>query len=138
MECELIETELMPFYFGSISLEKRTRCEAHLLACRKCLHEFLEIKNHVEVEPQGLEIPSPELPEAIKAKLGEEVIGKRREVLRFSKRRVFQGVAMAASLVIVLLGVLQFRNEARKVSPLDLNHAEVDTSRENAVSLNLL
>ena len=58
MSCEEIRPELLGFHFGETAPELRQSVEQHLLDCRDCLEEFLELKRAVEAP--DLEVrPSP-------------------------------------------------------------------------------
>jgi anti-sigma factor RsiW len=59
MSCTEIRPELVGYHFGESEPETRSAIEAHLLGCRECLREYLDLKRAVETAPDG-ERPSPE------------------------------------------------------------------------------
>lgn len=57
MGCELIQPDLVTYHFGVIEHDARLRVEAHLLACPRCLKDFLALKREMETSearPSGL------------------------------------------------------------------------------------
>jgi len=48
MHCEVIQPELVSFYFGDVEEEARARVEAHLRECRSCLDAYLSLKRSIE------------------------------------------------------------------------------------------
>ncbi len=48
MSCDEIRPELLGFHFGETEPEPRQTVEQHLLGCRSCLEEFLDLKRAVE------------------------------------------------------------------------------------------
>ena len=48
MLCELIQPELVTFYFGDVEETARARVETHLRGCRSCLDAYLALKRSVE------------------------------------------------------------------------------------------
>lgn len=48
MQCEMIQPELVSFYFGDVDEEARARVEAHLRGCRSCLDAYLSLKRSIE------------------------------------------------------------------------------------------
>src|SRR4029077_2411405 len=48
MLCELIQPELVSFYFGEVEDTARTRVETHLRECRSCLDAYLSLKRSIE------------------------------------------------------------------------------------------
>ena len=60
MGCELIREKISDYYFGAISRPEREAIDRHLLDCRACLSEFLELKDAVETGGEGGEAPGPE------------------------------------------------------------------------------
>jgi predicted anti-sigma-YlaC factor YlaD len=68
MDCSLVENDLIPFHFGLCDEVSRTRTEAHLSECGKCLGAFLNLKRNIEMPAQ---LPLP--PARLKARLKNEV-----------------------------------------------------------------
>lgn len=48
MRCDLIEPELVSFYFADVDEEARERTETHLRACGPCLDGYLSLKRSIE------------------------------------------------------------------------------------------
>jgi anti-sigma factor RsiW len=48
MLCELIEPEIVSFYFGEVEETARARVETHLRECRSCLDAYLSLKREIE------------------------------------------------------------------------------------------
>ena len=48
MHCEVIQPELVSFYFGDVEEEVRARVETHLRGCRSCLDAYLSLKRSIE------------------------------------------------------------------------------------------
>jgi hypothetical protein len=48
MLCELIQPELVSFYFGDVEETARARVETHLRGCRSCLDAYLSLKRSIE------------------------------------------------------------------------------------------
>ena len=68
MTCTEIQPELVAYHFGDVSDEARGGIEEHLLACARCLKDFLELKREIETGDGGPR-PSP----AARARLREAV-----------------------------------------------------------------
>ena len=51
MDCEVIQRDLAAYHFGGIEDDARRQVEEHLLACPRCLRDFLAIKREVETSP---------------------------------------------------------------------------------------
>lgn len=48
MNCAVIGPELTAYHFGAVSPESRQEIELHLLSCRECLKQFLDLKREIE------------------------------------------------------------------------------------------
>jgi anti-sigma factor RsiW len=48
VHCELIQPELVSFYFGDVEDTVRARVETHLRGCRSCLDAYLSLKRSIE------------------------------------------------------------------------------------------
>ncbi len=48
MSCTTIQPELVAYHFGELSPETRSDVEEHLLSCRRCLSEFIDLKRAIE------------------------------------------------------------------------------------------
>ncbi len=48
MHCEVIQPELVSFYFGEVEEQARARVETHLRECRSCLDAYLSLKRSIE------------------------------------------------------------------------------------------
>lgn len=48
MQCEMMQPELVSFYFGDVDDEARARVETHLRGCRSCLDAYLSLKRSIE------------------------------------------------------------------------------------------
>jgi anti-sigma factor RsiW len=48
MHCDLIQPELVSFYFGDVEEQARARVETHLRGCRSCLDGYLSLKRSIE------------------------------------------------------------------------------------------
>ena len=48
MHCEVIQPELVSFYFGDVEDKARARVETHLRTCRSCLDAYLSLKRSIE------------------------------------------------------------------------------------------
>ena len=48
MHCEVIQPELVSFYFGDVEDKARARVETHLRTCRSCLDAYLSMKRSIE------------------------------------------------------------------------------------------
>ena len=132
MECELVDSMLTYFYFGSIDGAGRSACESHLLGCSTCLGEFLDFKRNVEVAPSSVEMPSPVLQATIRKRLcGDWGSGSR------PKRRVIQSAAAALCAAVLVVCLFEWRSQSPARTDRE-RAAEIDTARGTAVSLNLL
>ncbi len=52
-DCESIRPQLVGFHFGVASLAERESIEAHLMTCRGCLRELLDVKSAIETGADG-------------------------------------------------------------------------------------
>ena len=139
MECELIESDITQFYFGSISDDRRKACENHILSCGRCLTEFLQLKRHIELKPEPFELPNAHIQANLRRKISEVVGTTKVSVIHPLRNRVFQGMAVAASGAAVWIAVVGYRGgKPFKESDVGQIQAEIDTSRDSAVSLNML
>jgi predicted anti-sigma-YlaC factor YlaD len=48
MQCEVIQPELVSFYFADVDENARARVETHLRECRSCLDGYLSVKRSIE------------------------------------------------------------------------------------------
>ena len=48
MHCDLIQPELVSFYFGDVEEKARARVETHLRECRSCLDAYLLLNRSIE------------------------------------------------------------------------------------------
>ena len=48
MHCEVIQPELVSFYFGDVEEQARAHVETHLRECRSCLDAYLSLKRSIE------------------------------------------------------------------------------------------
>ena len=48
MHCEVIQPELVSFYFGDVEEKARALVETHLRECRSCLDAYLSLKRSIE------------------------------------------------------------------------------------------
>ena len=140
MECTVIESEITNFYFGSISTERRNVCENHILSCEHCLKEFLQLKRHIELEPAPFELPSANVQERIRRKVSEKIRDAKIIAIYPLRNRLFQGMAVAASVAAIWVGITGYRNATlfQKPTVEEQMRSEIDTARDNAVSLNML
>ena len=61
MHCEVIQPELVSFYFGDVEEEARARVDTHLLECRSCLDAYLSLKRSIEAaDTCGAQVSSQE------------------------------------------------------------------------------
>jgi anti-sigma factor RsiW len=106
--CEHTQSSLIGFQFNTLSPGGRHDVEAHLLECRACLKEFLDIKRAIE-EPDDALMPSLDS----RARLRSAVIDEVREVreedepsppLSWWKRPLALGLA-AVSVTLALNAV---------------------------------
>jgi len=105
MTCDGLRDELLGFHFGTLDPETRLRVEGHLLGCRGCLGEFLELKRAVEVEAVDAVVPSEASRARLRRAVGEAVRGPRRVPSAAWWER---GVALgfAAATVLLSLGIV--------------------------------
>ncbi len=97
MTCEAIRPQLVGFQFGIALRDERAAIESHLIECKDCLRELLELKRAVETGEDG---PRPS--DASRARLRAAVA----RVVRPEKRRwwerpvalAFAATAMVASI----------------------------------------
>ena len=50
MQCDVIQPELVSFYFADVDEKARARAEAHLRECRSCLDAYLSLKRSIEAD----------------------------------------------------------------------------------------
>jgi anti-sigma factor RsiW len=70
MECNLTEPDLVPYHFGMLEGDGRTRVESHLLECPRCLREYIAIKREIETSDES---PSPVARARLRAAVVREV-----------------------------------------------------------------
>jgi anti-sigma factor RsiW len=134
MDCALIQTELIAYYFGTCSDEERERIDEHLLSCTACLRAYLLIKRHVERGARASERPSSESRERLRAQVIARFKPTRTDSVRRFFRRpmpLYQGLAIAA-LVAVAIGIAPMFTKENAVArgPGE----EVDSARSSAES----
>jgi len=126
VECELIESELAAFHFGTVSSEARAAVEAHLVSCERCLRAFLAFKRAAEAEGGGP-------PDEARARL-KRAVASRLAVRR--RRRTIAAFAAAAAIAIAVGGALSLRALRHPPAPAvrDLD----DSARLQPASLDVL
>jgi hypothetical protein len=83
----------LPFYLGALEEDELDAAQAHLLACRTCLSEYLSAKRRVDSAAAFDERPSP----AARHRLRTEVSHRLRPA--FYRPRVWAAVAAIAALL---------------------------------------
>ena len=58
MECQVMQVDLVGYYFGTLDEGHRCSAENHLCQCPNCMKAFILLKRNVEVMPQGSTAPS--------------------------------------------------------------------------------
>lgn len=102
MDCELIHIELVPYHFGGIDDEARTRVEAHLLACPACLKDFLALKRSIEArEARPTAMAKARLRKAVMREIGHDDAGVSWSWWERPLAVAFAGAAMLAAIMLV-------------------------------------
>ncbi len=102
MDCELIQTDLVPYHFGSIDEVARERVEAHLLSCPACLKDFLALKRSIEApEVRPSAAAKARLRKAVAREIGHEEATVKWSWWERPLAVAFASAAMAAAIVLV-------------------------------------
>lgn len=100
MTCEAIRPQLVGFQFGIVLGDERAAIEAHVIECKDCLRELLELKRAIETGEDG---PRPS--DVARARLRAAVV----RVVRPAKRRWWErpvALAFAATAVIASMAAM--------------------------------
>jgi hypothetical protein len=141
MDCSLIQERLVAYHLATVDDGEREEIDAHLIACTDCLRAYLKLKHDLD---RGARMkPSPALRARLRADVERLVRPSGLSRARTFLRRpipLYQGVAVAAALVIAILAALAVpgRSGTPGSAPA-LREAtqHVDTARESFASLNL-
>jgi|GEM_PF-1432834 len=123
MSCEHIRPELTGFQFATLDPDARRAVEAHLLGCRACLEEFLEVKRAVEATDDG-PLPSPASRARLRRAVAEELRGGR-PATSWSWWERPLALGLAAACVTLALGALQAVSSGPGARPRGLADHEV-------------
>lgn len=148
MNCQLTSFEMLDFHFGSIASERRTIVEGHLLECKDCLKQYLNLKADVELNHTGDTQPSPFMRHRIRAEFSayaaeqeeNRVIG----LFKFPPKIVMTGVAAAATIVLVIASITFRKNEGPDpLSTISIDQARtlddaIDSGSRNPDNINML
>jgi anti-sigma factor RsiW len=74
MACHLIQSDLVPYHFGVIDDEGRTRVEEHLVSCPQCLRDYIALKREMETTAEK---PSPAAKARLRSAVADEVTRSR-------------------------------------------------------------
>lgn len=102
MNCSVIAPELTAYHFGAVSPESRQEIELHLLSCRECLKQFLDLKREIETaesEPSASPATRQRLRRAVKQELDQR-LGRR--TWAWWERPLAFGFAGAAVVIAML------------------------------------
>lgn len=102
MNCTEIEAELVGYHFGETSPDTRANLEAHLLACRACLQDYLLLKRAIETEPLD-EAPTPMARMRLRKAVAAEVQKPRMRPWAWWERPTAFLVASAAMVAVLTM-----------------------------------
>jgi anti-sigma factor RsiW len=68
VDCNLIQSHLVAYDFGTLADADRDAVESHLLACPRCLQTYLQLKRHLARGP-GAERPGEEMRRRLRAEV---------------------------------------------------------------------
>ena len=122
MDCSLIEGELIPFHFGTLTGERRQALEQHLFGCAKCLQAFLEVKRAIE---SGQDL-RPKPSNALRARLRADVAA---EFVQPKRGRGWMGAAAAVLVGATLVGVYV----GRRPTPAETQKPAVEVRADNGI-----
>ncbi len=71
MSCTTIQPELVAYHFAELSPETRSDVEEHLLACHRCLADFIDLKRAIEADDG--DCPSDDLRLALRRAVASEL-----------------------------------------------------------------
>jgi anti-sigma factor RsiW len=102
-QCSELQPELVGFHFGEVEPAARDRLERHLLDCRDCLAEFLELKRTIETAETDL-APSAKARARLRRAVAQEVRRPRRKWAWWERPVALLG---AGAAVVAALFALQ-------------------------------
>ena len=102
MNCAQVQLELIGFHFGEVTPEVREGVETHLLTCRECLHDYLDIKRKIETTARE-DAPSPELRSKLRRSVARQVQGPAARAWNWWERPVAVMVASAAMVAALTM-----------------------------------
>lgn len=103
MSCSETQPELVAYHFGETSPETRSEIEDHLLGCRSCLSQFLDLKRAIETADLDAG-PSEQARLALRRAVAREVVPPAPRAWSWWERPaalVFAGATVAVALLIV-------------------------------------
>lgn len=120
MDCELIQPDLVPFHFGVIEEADRLRIEAHLVACPRCLCDYLALKREIETTRESDARPSERARDRLREAVAREV---RPEEARARVTRSRWERPLAWGLAAATVGAALFAVQTLASSPGAAPHA---------------
>lgn len=118
MNCTTIQPELVAYHFGELSPETRSDVERHLLACRHCLADFIDLKRSIETD--GDERPSEEARLALRRAVAAELAPPPRAWSWWERPTA---LLLAGATVVVALMVLKAVSTGEGAPPHSLRDA---------------
>lgn len=135
MNCELISGEILDFHFGSLSIERRSFVEGHLLECKECLKEYLALKSDIELSKSSEVKPSAFTRHRIRSDFASYA-DKQRKIpftnFHVGQRKlVMSGMAAVATIALVIASI-HFRTQDLRQNMTDHSIEQVRTL-DNAI-----
>ncbi|MFO0624622.1 MAG: zf-HC2 domain-containing protein [Polyangiales bacterium] len=112
MSCERVRPELPGYHFNTLDEATRAEVEAHLVACARCVGEFVAVKRAIETAahaPRPSDLSRARLRRAMAAAMG-----------RPPRRAWWErplAVSVAAASVLLALGAVQALGRAPGAAP---------------------